>query len=96
MFFGRGDFQRILSVLKRPAGSACGYKDIARKLALLKQGYLLPNGKQKGVNCETFDGILDQQKLEYLKGFGEDNIYKVYADKRRDYIKNAINYKWVF
>ena len=61
MFFGKGDFQKFLNVLKqKPLGE---YKDIGRKLALVKQGYLYHVNDQKGVNCETFDGI-KQNKMK--------------------------------
>lgn len=55
MFFGKGDFQKVINALKK--NQSPEFKDIGRKLALLKQGFLLNAKAQKGVNCETFDGI---------------------------------------
>lgn len=65
MFFGKGDFQKFLNVLKKkPLGE---YKDIGRKLALVKQGFLYHANSQKGVNCETFDGIKQKEGAKKQK-----------------------------
>jgi hypothetical protein len=51
VFFGKGDVKRILDILKTTKSDK--FKDIANKLAMLRQGYLYHKSIQPDVNEES-------------------------------------------
>lgn len=81
MFFGKGDFQAVIKVLSTQAN---GFKDVARKLHVLKHGFLVSK-----------DHML-AQKLPEQGEAKLGSMLKVYQDEKYAYIKHSIYYKHVF
>mmetsp|Transcript_4503 Transcript_4503/g.7670 ORF Transcript_4503/g.7670 Transcript_4503/m.7670 type:complete len:113 (-) Transcript_4503:294-632(-) len=87
-YHGKGVFSAVIQMLGEKRDPS--FKDLARKLAMLKHGFI-PSSKHKWVseaeNGElNFDGAL----------VPESERAKVFADSKIDYIKHQINYKKVF
>ena len=88
IFFGKGDFQNIIDVLKTK--SSPQYKDIGNKLALVKTGCLYKKGVLPDLNDAESAGIPTKVIAN------ESDFFSIYADKKREVINHAINYKHVF
>ena len=88
IYFGKGDFKRILEILKNEKSDS--FKDIARKLAMLKDGYLYQSGIQVDLNLEEGMKTIDPSQIP------ESDKLCVFSDKNHTYIKQPINYKVVF
>ena len=58
IFFGRGDFQNIIGLLKDKKTAT--YKDIANKLALIKTGRLYKKGILPDLNDAECAGVPDE------------------------------------
>ena len=88
IFFGRGDFQNIIGLLKDKKTDT--YKDIANKLALIKTGRLFKKGVLPDLNDAESTGIPDEVQAD------EADFVNIYADNKRTIITHAVNYKHVF
>ena len=91
VFFGRGDFQNILEVLKTQKSPA--YKDIGNKLAVIKQACLYKKGIQADINDPESGG----REMHEAGAVNAADQLAIYSDaKNRKYFKHPINYKHVF
>ena len=88
IFFGKGDFQNIIDVLKTKKSGQ--YKDIGNKLALVKTGRLYKNGILPDLNDPESHGIPNEVAAN------EADFFSIYADKKREIKVHAVNYKHVF
>jgi len=88
IFFGKGDFQNILDLLK--AKKSNQYKDIGNKLALIKTGRLYKKGILPDLNDADGAGIPNEVVA------GEADFVNIYQDAKRTFITHAVNYKHVF
>lgn len=73
LLIGRNDEKNILNQLIKFRNRE--FRDVARKVLLIKQGYLLRNGLQKDLDSPGFKAV-DCKKIS------DDDKYKVYADKK--------------
>eukprot|EP00356_Strombidium_inclinatum_P011571 CAMPEP_0170484894 /NCGR_PEP_ID=MMETSP0208-20121228/4261_1 /TAXON_ID=197538 /ORGANISM="Strombidium inclinatum, Strain S3" /LENGTH=439 /DNA_ID=CAMNT_0010758357 /DNA_START=16 /DNA_END=1335 /DNA_ORIENTATION=- len=88
MFFGRGDFQKILNLLQ--TRKSAEFKDIANKLVLVKRGYLAKKEMCQDLNAE-------EEKVEAVEyQVPETAKFVVYNDKNRIFTDMAIKSKHVF
>ena len=61
IYFGKGDFKSILDILKTEKSES--FKDIARKLAMLKDGYLYRDGIQVDLNLDEGMRPIDASQI---------------------------------
>lgn len=95
IFFGRGDFTKVLDILSQELSD--DFKDVGNKLALIKTGYLYRKGIQPDINQSNSDGIIAHDS-QFKKMPGDDDRMPLFSDKKNtaDTWKHAINYKRVF
>lgn len=86
--FGKGDFQKIVDLLKVKKSSQ--YLDIGNKLALIKTGRLYKKGILPDLNDGGSAGIPDEVVAD------EADFLNIYRDEKRTCIAHAVNYKHVF
>ena len=84
MFFGKGDFVRILDLLEQKYSDQ--YKDVANKLKMIKSGKIIDLSGTK----QTLNSMADLYKEKDHKD------YAIYSDKGLSFIRNSVNYKKVF
>ena len=95
IFFGRGDFTKVLDVLSKELSD--DFKDIGSKLALIKTGYLYRKGIQPDIDAVGSKGIISHDS-QFEKVPGDEDRMALFSDKKTtpDTWKHAINYKRVF
>ena len=91
VFFGRGDFQKLLEALKTQKSNQ--YRDIGNKLMVIKQGCVYQKGIQNDINDPESEGMIMFKEGDV----GAAEQLAIYSDaKGRKYFKHPINYKHVF
>ena len=82
-FFGKGDFQNIIDILKTKKSSQ--YKDVGNKLALIKTGALFRKGVLPDINNPESTGIPTDIVAN------EADFVNIYQDKQRVIWSHAVN-----
>jgi hypothetical protein len=94
LYFGAGDFSRILQVLEKEKSAK--FKDIGNKLVLIKTQHLYRKGIQFDINDDSPDNV-GIQLFKDRKFTARDRL-PLFSDKQYDFSQEnrAFNHKHVF